>query len=139
LHLLSLEVDSVNLTTTTHSEVSVEIRDLGIGETGRDDVEGVVEVENVIVESEITAEREKKRDNVSVRGCLERASVFCSADASSQFHSDRPSSYVSPPQRKGRKRDREREVNEKTHEGITSTPASLMSCHRAIRCSLATF
>lgn len=76
MHLLSLEVDSVNLTTTTHSEVSVKIRDLGIGETGRDDVEGVVEVENVIVESEITAEKRGEETQRVSKDCLERGVPF---------------------------------------------------------------
>jgi len=81
---LSLKVDSTNLTTTTHSEVSVKVRDLGIGETGRDDVESVVEVENVIVKSEITAEREEKQEKQRVSKIISRTceSPFALPDSS---------------------------------------------------------
>jgi hypothetical protein len=72
LHLLSLEVDIADLTATTHSEVAVKVGNVGLGEAGGDDVEGVVEVEDVVVESEVTAARREKGNVSEKSGVVKR-------------------------------------------------------------------
>jgi hypothetical protein len=55
LHLLSRKINTIALSSSAHSEVTVEGRDLCLGILGRDHVESVGEVKDMVVEGEVVA------------------------------------------------------------------------------------